>query len=65
VEPVFNVRLFHPEPFGEMMGMAQYPKPKIIFPSQDDWPNGSQDVVKRNGDDSGNLAASEHPREKD
>jgi hypothetical protein len=48
-----------------MVGMTQYPKPQVVLPPQDHWPNGSQDVVKGNGNNSRNLAAPEHPREQD
>jgi hypothetical protein len=48
-----------------MVGMAENPKAEIIFPSQDDRPDGSEDVVEGNGDDGGEFAAPEHPGEEE
>jgi len=63
VKPASSECVFHTKSFWKMMRMAQYPKSEIIFPPQDDWPDGAEDVVKRNCNDCRNLAAPEYPRE--
>ena len=65
VEPEFHVSVIQSESFRKVMGMAQNPKPEIIFPPQDNRPNWSQDVVQGNGDGGCDLAAPECPCEED
>ena len=49
------------EVWREMMGTGDDPITEPIFPKEDDWPDGNEHIVERDGDDRGQLAASAEP----